>query len=225
MNQNSFKTFKERGEWVELCFMTRALEHGYKISKPWGDSAPYKPVLSGVEGSASPTAPTFSASRACPERAIANRMGQVHHRPHRHRILLPVQAALPQKAGLHSPAGRPLRRLHHSPGRLVSHPRRHPPPPAAQNRTHALPDGPAQKRLLQIRSLQRSVAAALQKQTCISGEVSLAGSPQFCHPERSRGILWFAATLSFRSAALSRESMLWILYYLSKLSFRQGAKR
>ena len=41
MNQNSFKTFKERGEWVELCFMTRALEHGYKISKPWGYSSPY----------------------------------------------------------------------------------------------------------------------------------------------------------------------------------------
>ena len=37
----SFKTFKERGEWVELCFMTRALEHGYAVSKPWGDSAAY----------------------------------------------------------------------------------------------------------------------------------------------------------------------------------------
>jgi hypothetical protein len=37
----SFKTFKERGEWVELRFMTSALEHGFKISKPWGDSSPY----------------------------------------------------------------------------------------------------------------------------------------------------------------------------------------
>ena len=31
-----FKTFKERGEWVELCFMTRAMEHGFKVSKAGG---------------------------------------------------------------------------------------------------------------------------------------------------------------------------------------------
>jgi hypothetical protein len=37
----SFKTFKERGEWVELRFMTAAIEHGYAVSKPWGDSASY----------------------------------------------------------------------------------------------------------------------------------------------------------------------------------------
>lgn len=36
-----FKTFKERGEWVELRFMTRAMEHGYRVSKPWGDSGSY----------------------------------------------------------------------------------------------------------------------------------------------------------------------------------------
>ena len=32
---------KERGEWAELLFMARAAELGYKLSKPWGDSAPY----------------------------------------------------------------------------------------------------------------------------------------------------------------------------------------
>ena len=40
-NSPTFKTFKERGEWLELCFMARAIEHGYKVSKPWGDSAAY----------------------------------------------------------------------------------------------------------------------------------------------------------------------------------------
>jgi PD-(D/E)XK endonuclease len=36
-----FKTFKERGEWVELRFMAQALRHGFKISKPWGECTPY----------------------------------------------------------------------------------------------------------------------------------------------------------------------------------------
>jgi hypothetical protein len=36
-----FRTFKERGEWVELQFMARALRKGFKVSKPWGDSSAY----------------------------------------------------------------------------------------------------------------------------------------------------------------------------------------
>ena len=36
-----FRTFKERGEWVELVFMARAVRLGFKITKPWGDSSPY----------------------------------------------------------------------------------------------------------------------------------------------------------------------------------------
>jgi hypothetical protein len=36
-----FKTYKQRGEWVELLFMTRAAKRGYVVSKPWGDSARY----------------------------------------------------------------------------------------------------------------------------------------------------------------------------------------
>ena len=36
-----FKTFKERGEWVELRFMAQALGHGFTVSKPWGDTSPY----------------------------------------------------------------------------------------------------------------------------------------------------------------------------------------
>ena len=36
-----FKTYKERGEWTELVFMAKAMFHGYKISKPWGDSSAF----------------------------------------------------------------------------------------------------------------------------------------------------------------------------------------
>lgn len=37
----SFRTFKERGEWVELLFMALVIKHGFKVSRPWGDSSPY----------------------------------------------------------------------------------------------------------------------------------------------------------------------------------------
>lgn len=40
-----FKSFKERGEWVELLFMAAAIRHGYKVLKPWGDSQPYDVAL------------------------------------------------------------------------------------------------------------------------------------------------------------------------------------
>ncbi len=36
-----FRNFKERGEWVELLFMAWALQKGFKVSKPWGDSGAY----------------------------------------------------------------------------------------------------------------------------------------------------------------------------------------
>ncbi len=32
---------KQRGEWGELRFMARAAEHGLRVTKPWGESAPY----------------------------------------------------------------------------------------------------------------------------------------------------------------------------------------
>jgi len=32
---------KARGEWAELRFMTRAAELGFRVTKPWGDNAPY----------------------------------------------------------------------------------------------------------------------------------------------------------------------------------------
>lgn len=36
-----FRTFKERGEWVELLFMAAAACRGYLVPKPWGDSRAY----------------------------------------------------------------------------------------------------------------------------------------------------------------------------------------
>jgi PD-(D/E)XK endonuclease len=36
-----FRTFKERGEWVELQFMAWVLRKGLKVTKPWGDSSSY----------------------------------------------------------------------------------------------------------------------------------------------------------------------------------------
>jgi hypothetical protein len=35
---------KIRGEWVELRFMQRAIELRFRVSRPWGDSAPYDVV-------------------------------------------------------------------------------------------------------------------------------------------------------------------------------------
>ncbi len=36
-----FSNFQERGEWVELQFMVRALRKRFRVSKPWGNSSPY----------------------------------------------------------------------------------------------------------------------------------------------------------------------------------------
>jgi hypothetical protein len=35
------KHYSLRGEWVELCFMARAAEHGIRAIRPWGDSSRY----------------------------------------------------------------------------------------------------------------------------------------------------------------------------------------
>jgi len=37
----SIRHAKARGEWAELRFMTRATELGFRVTKPWGDNAPY----------------------------------------------------------------------------------------------------------------------------------------------------------------------------------------
>jgi hypothetical protein len=40
-DQRNFKSFKQRGEWVELRFMAAAAERGFHVLKPWGDTRPY----------------------------------------------------------------------------------------------------------------------------------------------------------------------------------------
>ena len=40
-DEEPFDTIKERGEWAEMRFMARAAEHGFRVSKPWGESARY----------------------------------------------------------------------------------------------------------------------------------------------------------------------------------------
>ncbi len=35
------KGCKERGEWAELCFMARAVQHGFNVSRPYGDTGAY----------------------------------------------------------------------------------------------------------------------------------------------------------------------------------------
>ena len=36
-----FRSFKERGEWVELQFMAAAAQRRFAVSKPWGDTQAY----------------------------------------------------------------------------------------------------------------------------------------------------------------------------------------
>jgi len=36
---------KARGEWAEMRFMMRAAELGFRVTKPWGDNAPYDFIL------------------------------------------------------------------------------------------------------------------------------------------------------------------------------------
>ena len=43
--KQAFATYKQRGEWAELLFMTLAAERGFRVAKPWGDSAPYDVVV------------------------------------------------------------------------------------------------------------------------------------------------------------------------------------
>ncbi|HTS36923.1 MAG TPA: group I intron-associated PD-(D/E)XK endonuclease [Candidatus Solibacter sp.] len=42
-----FKSFSERGAWVEMLFMAAASFHGYRVLKPWGEVYAYDV---GVEG-------------------------------------------------------------------------------------------------------------------------------------------------------------------------------
>jgi hypothetical protein len=45
-----FGTYKQQGEWAELCFMARAAGQGLRVLKPYGDSASYDVGGSGAGG-------------------------------------------------------------------------------------------------------------------------------------------------------------------------------
>jgi hypothetical protein len=36
-----FKSFSERGAWVEMLFMAAAAFKGYRVLRPWGEASPY----------------------------------------------------------------------------------------------------------------------------------------------------------------------------------------
>ncbi len=40
-DRTKFATYKRRGEWAELVFITIAQGLGFNVAKPWGDSAKY----------------------------------------------------------------------------------------------------------------------------------------------------------------------------------------
>jgi hypothetical protein len=44
------KGCKERGEWVELCFMAKAAGIGMLMSKPLGDSCRYDVLVEAADG-------------------------------------------------------------------------------------------------------------------------------------------------------------------------------
>jgi hypothetical protein len=44
-DRTKFATYKRRGEWAELVFITVAQGLGFNVAKIWGDSAPYDVAL------------------------------------------------------------------------------------------------------------------------------------------------------------------------------------
>ena len=48
--QGAFRTYKERGEWVELQFVATAAQHGLRAVKPYGDSARYDFIVETERG-------------------------------------------------------------------------------------------------------------------------------------------------------------------------------
>jgi hypothetical protein len=44
-DRTKFATYKRRGKWAELVFITAAQGSGFNVAKPWGDSAQYDVAL------------------------------------------------------------------------------------------------------------------------------------------------------------------------------------
>ncbi len=134
-----FNNFKERGEWVELQFMARALRKRFRVSKPWGRLLRLR-----------------CRRRIRPH--LPARTGQIHRLQNRQRLSLCLQAQSEEQSPLHHPQNRLLRRLRNPGRRLVPPPsRRRPPDPQPQ--LDAVPGQTHPQRCLPLRSLPRSLEA------------------------------------------------------------------
>ncbi len=60
---------KLRGEWAELRFMQRATERGLRVTKPWGETAPYDIALACPERATATEGITKATSSACKSNA------------------------------------------------------------------------------------------------------------------------------------------------------------
>src|SRR5450631_988267 len=98
-------------------------------------------------------------------RPPAARAGQVHRRPQRYGILLPVPPQLSHQTPVHSRRSRPLRRLHHPGQYLVPDPRRRNPQTDGKSRRHALPRNRPEEEPLPLRALPRSLGIARKNET------------------------------------------------------------
>jgi hypothetical protein len=115
-----FKTFKQRGEWVELEFMAAASLRGYHVLKPCGDNLNYDVAIDHRGSILRVQVKGFSARKGQGYLARLRHGGSGKQR--------------------YSPADLDLfRPLHPALARLVSNPQRRRPPTQAKNVPHALP--------------------------------------------------------------------------------------
>jgi hypothetical protein len=63
---------KLRGEWAELRFMQRATERGFRVAKPWGETAPYDVAEPALRERLRPKGPPRTLP-PCPEPALRER--------------------------------------------------------------------------------------------------------------------------------------------------------
>jgi len=142
----NFKSFKQRGEWVELRFMAAAAERGFHVLKPWGDTRPYDV---GIDHS-----PNFLRVQV---KSTTCRTGTGYFCQFKPHYLKKQDYTLAQ-LDLFAAYVILVEAWYIIPAALLP----------TQNRPHALPRRTPQERPLQLRSLQRSLAPPLQKPPRIS---------------------------------------------------------
>jgi hypothetical protein len=111
----NIQNHKLRGEWAELRFLQTAIERGFRVTKPWGETAPLR-------------------HRHRPPRPLPSRSSQVHHLQAQqllrlHHLLQPRRLQ-PRPTRLLRRPGNPRRHLVHPPHPRHQQPTRHSPVPA-----------------------------------------------------------------------------------------------